>query len=280
MRANWKRTSSDKPCPICGKHDWCMLSADGSAVICPRVEDGAHKYLDGSGYLHIIDKTIAIPDRRDEKGEDLPEHSLVMSTISTKMMNACDDSRLDGLARMLGVTRTALRLLRVGWSAMSDAFSFPMFRSGQRVIGIRLRNSSGQKWAIRGSRAGLFIPTDWPSIKPGVLICEGPTDTAALLSLGFNAVGRPSAMGSHALIEEAVAGRPVCLVADTDSVGMDSANKLAEHLRRSGSCPKVSILVPPAKDVRDWVNSGISREEIATHLKAASMHQGGVYLCR
>lgn len=54
---NWRRTSVATPCPICGKPDWCLVSAecpdDPQAVICSRIEGGCKATLGGSGYLHI-----------------------------------------------------------------------------------------------------------------------------------------------------------------------------------------------------------------------------------
>ena len=279
MMQMWKRATREQPCPVCRKFDWCMIATNGSVAICPRTETGARKYLDGSGYLHVIDASIPMPDKRDEQGVELPEHSLVLSSLASKMMSACDDERASVLSDALGVSRSALRLLRVGWSANSDAFSFPMYRAGQRVIGIRLRSMTGKKWAIKGSRQGLFMPMGWPAPKKGILICEGPTDTAAMLTLGFNAIGRPSAMGSHALVEEAVSGHSVCIVSDTDEVGLNSAQKLAEHLKRSGACQRTGILVPPTKDARDWVKSGATRQQVSEAVGLA-MVSSGPWFCR
>ncbi len=54
---NWRRTGGDINCPICGKNDWCLVSADDpydpSAVLCGRVSDGAVQERGDSGYLHI-----------------------------------------------------------------------------------------------------------------------------------------------------------------------------------------------------------------------------------
>ena len=45
-------------CPLCGKDDWCLISADDvnnpSAVICPRIEKGSKRYIERSGYLHQL----------------------------------------------------------------------------------------------------------------------------------------------------------------------------------------------------------------------------------
>jgi 5S rRNA maturation endonuclease (ribonuclease M5) len=256
-----------------------MIATNGSVAICPRTEAGSKKFLDGSGYLHVVDPSIPMPDRKDEQGVELPEHNLVMSTLASKMMQACDDERLGVFSDQLGVSRASLRMLRAGWSANSDAFSFPMYRAGQRVIGIRLRSVHGKKWAIKGSRQGLFMPSQWPSQRRGIIVCEGPTDTAAMLTLGFNAIGRPSAMGSHALVEEAVAGKSVCIVCDRDEVGLASAVRLAEHLRRSKACPMTGIIVPPAKDAREWVRSGATRESVLTVVSLALKSDGPLY-CR
>jgi len=275
----WKRATRECPCPVCGKSDWCMIATNGSVAICPRTEIGSKKYLDGSGYLHVVDPSIPIPDKRDEQGAELPEHSLVLSSLASKMMAACDDDRALGFSQNLGVSRAALRMLRVGWSANSDAFSFPMYRAGQRVIGIRLRSVTGKKWAIKGSKQGLFMPISWPAPKKGILICEGPTDTAAMLTLGFNAIGRPSAMGNHALVEEAVAGNSVCVISDSDEVGLSSAQKLADHLIRSGACKKVGILVPPTKDAREWVKSGATKQQVSNAIGLA-MVSSGPWFCQ
>ena len=54
---NWTRCSEEFPCPICGKHDWCLVSsenpADPQAVICGRTPEGATQPLGESGYLHV-----------------------------------------------------------------------------------------------------------------------------------------------------------------------------------------------------------------------------------
>ena len=37
----WKRVTRLSPCPICKKSDWCLISPDRAAVICPRIEEGS-----------------------------------------------------------------------------------------------------------------------------------------------------------------------------------------------------------------------------------------------
>ncbi|KKL18883.1 hypothetical protein LCGC14_2471070, partial [marine sediment metagenome] len=55
---NWCPTKGDINCPLCGKNDWCLVSADNpqspSAVICGRTPVGALRYIEDSGFLHIL----------------------------------------------------------------------------------------------------------------------------------------------------------------------------------------------------------------------------------
>src|SRR5690606_12677955 len=83
-------------------------------------------------------------------------------------------------AQSLGLSIESLQRLGVGWAARHHAYSFPMRRGDGTICGIRLRSPSGAKYAIRGSRQGLFIPTGL-GVTDRLLIAEGPTDTAACL---------------------------------------------------------------------------------------------------
>jgi 5S rRNA maturation endonuclease (ribonuclease M5) len=107
----------------------------------------------------------------------------------------------------------------------------------------------------------MFLPRGWnDNPKKGVLVCEGPTDTAAALDLDFSAIGRPSCLGGTALITEAVSTRRVVIVADDDGPGMDGAVRLQKHLENF--CPGCQILVPPCKDMREWLRSGATKQDV------------------
>lgn len=47
----WIRVKKTRPCPICGRPDWCLIARNGWAVICPRISQGAVGQTQG-GYLH------------------------------------------------------------------------------------------------------------------------------------------------------------------------------------------------------------------------------------
>jgi putative DNA primase/helicase len=52
------RVTQDRPCPICGKPDWCVIVENNKgeeiSVICGRVDAGAIREIDGAGHLHLL----------------------------------------------------------------------------------------------------------------------------------------------------------------------------------------------------------------------------------
>ena len=257
---DWIRANKNTRCPICGKSQWCLIAKDSSAVICPRVEKDSKKYIDGSGYLHIL-KAGVYKKANPEWKQELPEHNTVIAQLAKKHISARTQQHMELVSSDLGVSELSLKRLFMGWSSTHNGVTFPMFRHRRRLIGIRIRTMTGKKFAVKGSRQGLFLPDNWDERpKNGVLICEGPTDTAAALDLDFDAIGRPSCLGGTHLIAEAVSGRHVAIIADDDGPGMDGARKLQSHLEKL--CPSCKIVVPPYNDMREWVSSGATKQDI------------------
>lgn len=124
-----------------------------------------------------------------------------------------------------------------------------------RLRGFRFRGWDGGKSTLKGTHEGIFLPTTLRPVER-IFIAEGPSDTAALLDLGANAVGRPSCTGGVAFIERLVRRmRPSCVViaADADGPGQQGAETLARKLLPLAT---VRIITPPAKDVREWLVAG------------------------
>ena len=118
--------------------------------------------------------------------------------------------------------------------------------------------------AISGGRSGLFIPTDLGQPKQ-LLVAEGPTDTAALLDLGFATVGRPSCNTGNALVVRLVRSSKcveTVVVADHDAPGKRGASDLASQL--VGYCRSVRVIAPPdgIKDARAWLISGATHNDV------------------
>lgn len=181
----------------------------------------------------------------------------------------CDENTplaiVDQLARELGLPVPEFRKMCYGWSKRHQAWVFPMRSPERQVIGVRLRSPDGHKWAVKGSRSGLFFHPPEFKGKPGlVLVCEGPTDACAAMALGFRAVGRPACRGSHEQLLEFFrlhGGTPV-IVSDNDPLktrpdgttyrpGQDGSLALSEALPL-----RHKLIIPPAKDIREWLNTG------------------------
>lgn len=154
--------------------------------------------------------------------------------------------------------------------------------------GIRVRKRNGIKLSITGSRDGLFIPDPQEELDtldtldaslggvPPLLICEGPTDTAAMLDLGFDVVGRPSCRGGKALLVDLVQSRQpeeVVIVADEDGPGRKGAESLAAVLVVYAQA--IRVIQPPEgiKDARAWKFVGASYSDVLESINATKAHQ-------
>ncbi len=182
------RVSKEKLCPVCQKSDWCLVAPDGSAAICPRIEQGSVKRCGDAGWLHILSDTGQSRSRRPTCSIPLPQPPAKdFPSLAKRYQSWIKQEQLGRLAEGLGVSAESLKRLGIGQNY--SGFTFPMSDASGQIIGIRVRYPSGVKAAEQGSKQGLFIPAELPTDEALLLICEGPTDTAAALDLGFAAVG-------------------------------------------------------------------------------------------
>jgi hypothetical protein len=185
--------------------------------------------------------------------------------MSDRYEAAADDVRVAQLAARLVVSSESLRRLHIGYDGR--AYTFPMRDGSGQIIGIRRRLPNGKKLCVTGSTTGLFIPDSVPA-DGALFVAEGESDTAALLTLGLSAVGRPSCNGCTAYVVQLTCGRGVVIVGDLDAngAGQRGAIRLARELR--AVCPSVQIIAPPPgiKDARAWVRAGATRHDIESTL--------------
>jgi len=248
VKAKWTHVSKTQPCPVCKKPDWCVIGERW--INCMRVT--SDKTCKNGGWLHPIN------------GEFKPVRPIEQWKPSSRpnFTNLMERWQLDTLpmavtkfAEELGVHHTALYALGCAWSRLHMAWAFPMVDGNRNIIGIRLRNHEGRKWAVKGSQQGLFVPSSKPDSM--AFVCEGPTDAAAALSLGFYAVGRPSCLGGTEHLKTLFRSRHVqraVLLADNDEPGIRGAERLAVEI----GLP-CALLILPAKDVRAFVQAGGTR---------------------
>lgn len=268
------RVSRPRPCPVCNHPDWCLLSRDDEAnpskVICARVE--SRRRFGQAGWLHVLrddgKRWNEIRPRTLRLHDPAPDAAL--ATLADRFRANLAQRPLTLLARDLGLSVESLRRLGVGWNGW--AWSFPMVDANGRTTGIHLRRSDGKKRSVTGSHLGLFVPT---GLVPAdqLLVCEGQTDTAAMLDLGFAAIGRPgcrSTVATCVALAKRLAVPQVVVVADADGVGRAGAAELAAAL--AVTCHDVRKIYPPdgTKDVREWRQRGATAADVGAAIEMSS----------
>jgi hypothetical protein len=256
-----QRVSKENPCPVCGKSDWCLVAKDGTAAICQRIQEGSVKSCGDAGYLHILADRPKTQQHHSQRkftvGQDKPDRDF--TALQQQYSHQITDEQLNCLGQQLGVSTQSLKRLCIGWDG--QAYTFPMSNSFSKIIGIRRRFPNGYKVSVKGSKTGLFIPAELPS-EGLLLICEGPTDTAAALDLGFDVIGRPNCNSCVDMTARFAKGRKVVIIGDNDEVGKTGAEKVAGKLLLH--CSSVKVIYPPdkIKDLRQWLRAGLTSGQL------------------
>lgn len=272
MKAKLARVNKKDRCPICGSDTWCLYGS--TVVICMRVQSNHTKHFSSGeiGWLHSLGDPL--PHYKPPEREELPPLDCY------QLLNdwAEDSGRsVHLLAARLGVTDNALCRLGCVWATPHRAWAFPMRNGDGKVVGIRLRSDSGEKWAVKGSKQGLFEPYGQnlqAFMADHLFIVEGPTDTAAALSIGLNAVGRPSCSGGLEdlrVLCRRLKIRKAVIISDNDEVGRRGAAMLTDAL----VIPRATIILP-AKDMREFINYG-GDAQLIQQLVAAVLWRQGIY---
>lgn len=259
----WIRVSRAEPCPVCGKPDNCTVSSDGAVVWCGRVSEGSIRENAGGQYLHRLTDTwrprvacTATKPRALSRAQDY-------SGLAARLSSEGFEGRTR-LAELLGLKESALARLNVGWDRWAETWSFPELDAVGRVIGINVRHLNGDKKRLPGGKAGLTYADDWNAGDGLIVLVEGGSDTAALIGIGVNAVGRPSNLGGVDLLAELLDGVPasreIVVLGERDEKddgkwpGRDGAVRTAERLSEELERP-IGWSLPPdnAKDARAWL---------------------------
>lgn len=251
LLSRYVRVSPDYTCPICGHDNWCLVNQEGTGAICSRESSDSPR--GDAGHFHWLDGSAPPPVEAKQRKDLLPKSRI--RTFQKIWERQITDELLGELADQLGLWPSSLRQVGTGWRG--DCYTFPMYDSFKEIMGYRLRSPSGKKWTLGGTENGIFRPTVEAPFPNPLLVCEGPTDMAAALQLGFEAIGRPNNISlkeeTKKLIVQSRA-KHVTIVADGDDPGISGAVQLQEYLR-----PQVEAEVyVPVKhnDLREYVAAG------------------------
>lgn len=279
MSAGWKPVTRHRKCPHCGHDSWCCIGLRG--ILCMRMESPwrvTHK--DGAvGWFHPFEGP-------EYKTRPLPARPVMPRPDFRKMIEAWSQETpewdIKMLAVKLGVAVRALGALGCCWSESHRAWAFPMSDERGDVIGIRLRYDNGSKRAVTGTNgSGLFIPDEnLISAQKTLFLTEGPTSTAAALTLGLWAIGRPNNCAGGNTINAFIKRhrvREAVIWADNDkdqvrrdgsrhNPGIEGAHNYAPPCRST-------VLLTPAKDARVFLNLGGTAAQLESSLRGVVWRQ-------
>ena len=280
----WKTVTRRNPCPICRHDGWCGVSDDGVVCHCMRVESA--NPCPSGGWFHFL---VERPRRPTARHGPKPPVRQRMFNAELAMAGFRAEFEGDGVRRDifdslieiaddLRLPAACIDRLLVGRSEFSRAWAFPMLDGAGKTVGIRLRSYGGSdKWAVGGSRDGLFYDPDLQPLElehngvkgREIVVVEGTTDCIAGYALGLPCVGRSAcATGAGALRDLCwrLGVTRVTIVSDNDDYkfrpdgtpwrpGIEGAQALARQLRRT-----YRIVTPPKKDLREWYYAGLDAE--------------------
>ena len=202
--------------------------------------------------------------------KSLGKEYLTWKELSEKSRSNISDSSVLKLAEDLAVSPESLYALNIGFA--EHAYTFPMRNGDGEIVGIRKRpyRDPHSKRCIGGGNQGLFIPEGVTRANVD-MICEGESDTAAAVTLGFAAIGRP---GSTACQGEAVRflshklNACTCIVADSNETGTTGAGLQAAALVEAGIPCRLLCVPDPHEDLRDWLKSGLTASDLVKAIEA------------
>ena len=252
----WHRVSRQHPCFVCRRDDWCGYDDEG-AVCCMRVSSDMP--AKNGGWIHNATGASPLPRAAPASGYEPPDFDADRWWQAVRRVITWD--KMEDWATRLGLPIETLDIM--GGCHLGTMLAFPMYDGTGEICGIRTRNRDGTKRSVTGSRAGVFLPAYHdPEAKP--VICEGPTDAAAALALGFFPIGRPSCSGCERHVVDTcrrLGIKKVTLCADDDGPGIAGARRLGDVLQAA----KIAVrLVTPCghKDLRDWLKAGATHDMV------------------
>jgi hypothetical protein len=251
------RVTRQSPCKICSKSTWCGYSSDGTTAFCMRVE--STRQAKNGAWIHRLDEPLLpVPPPPKAPDVDMAERLAVLRRGSRLGL-------LEAAAQSLGVSSGCLESM--GCFIRKGALAFPMWRGG-KAVGILYRAENGQKWSEPGSKHGLFRPQE-PLVGRRLVVCEGATDTAAMLTAMIAGCGRPSCLGQEDEVAKLAKGKELIIIADRDkpktlpdgrewNPGRDGGVRLAKACLETAW--RVKFVRPPgAKDMREWLTRRTNR---------------------
>ncbi len=294
MSKAFRSVTPERPCEACGKPDWCARTPDGwlRCERCADVPAGMRVVkLTGAGAMFAPvsgdDKPRVLTRPKPRAAASATTSATDFKAMAERFAAALSTEQRQALARELSVYDAALLAINLGWTTRDElramgasgkgwqdnypdgAFTFPERDGSGRIVGFSLRAPDGRKGFPSGkcgARRGLIIPATFAQrTGPGPFIVEGPSDVAAMETLGIAAVGRPSNSGGADDLAKLLRGRGAVVLGENDQKpdgnwpGRDGAEAVARRIATAWQVEVVWTLpLEGAKDVRAWLQSQVS----------------------
>jgi Domain of unknown function (DUF3854) len=169
----WQRVNRKQPCPICGKSDWCRVTADGQWAICRRLDTGdGHRKVDKAGmeywvyHLHHDQPSRPLPPLPSSRAPvaratDEVLHQVYQSLLRSLALSTPHQAQL--ARRGLRQEDITLRHYRTLPSQVRAALAkrlVEMFDESTcaHVPGLYIREQDGRWWWSLAGAPGLVIP--------------------------------------------------------------------------------------------------------------------------
>lgn len=254
----------DIVCPICLKKNQCLFAEDGSAIICVHKQEGAVKRCGNAGWLHILRPGQFVP----QKPQLNPKPAVNWQLLHNIFLSSKPPQ---GMKLELGITSSTLALFGMGWDKELEMWAFPMRNETGQIIGIQKRANNGFKYCHPGSTPGLFIPDMLIPKHDLIVVCEGMSDTATAIDLGFGAIGKYNYSVGNDMIPKLIQNMRgvhmeriglVVIVADPDENGRRGAEDLRQNVREIG-IDAIVICPSRSKDFRESVKKGLTKKQFS-----------------
>jgi len=257
------------------------------------------------GWVFHLDKPIDTSplsaDRRKETLTDTERDRIWRRVLDE--YRTPEQHRVRDLAIDWGVSLKSLNELGIVWGRMfgKECWMLPQHNSDGKVVGVLRRFTDGKRFYVRGSRPGLHYGFE-PNRGGPVLLVEGASDTAAAITMGLGAIGRPSNVGGVRDLSAIIMGdvyRKMIVLGENDrkrhaelkpdaqerhnprcrccrlcwpgkSGALYVAAQLNDRLSRGPWKGTISVKMPPAgaKDLREWLNRHGQNPEDAEEMAA------------
>ncbi len=247
-------------------------SAKGDVITFVRAMTGATfgealEILDGNSWGHGVTIAVAkLPEPPKRVSEKLELQYQKIFDSSSKWEGYKYSAESIG-----GFSFEAWKNLGAAWSDSRKCWVLPFRNAACEIIGFQYRFPDGDKYTLKKTHLGLFIPR--VPVQKIMWVAEGASDTATLLTLGLYAIGKPSVKCCNDMVVEFAHAHNIeriIICVDNDAkenprtkkmerIGLEYSEKLSAKIGIENSLLR---LPEEFKDVRAFIRSGKTRAEL------------------